>query len=66
MDLALDITTASKVRILLVPVSPIKKSTFWKHVEIVKQFSSVRLGDVTPDLHKGANGMLFISDDERK
>lgn len=55
MDLALDITTSCRVRILLVPVSPIKKSTFWHHVELVRQFSCVRLGDVTPDLHKGAN-----------
>ncbi|KAI7900256.1 TRAPP II complex [Cokeromyces recurvatus] len=55
MDLVLDITSACRVRILLIPVSPIKKSTFWKHVELVKKFSLVRLGDVTPDLHKGAN-----------
>ncbi|KAL9548722.1 hypothetical protein PS6_006462 [Mucor atramentarius] len=55
MDLALDITSACRVRVLLVPVSPIKKSTFWHHVELVRKFSLVRLGDVTPDLHKGAN-----------
>jgi hypothetical protein len=56
MDLALDITTSCRVRVLLVPVSPIKKSTFWHHVNLVRQFSCVRLGDVTPDLQKGANG----------
>jgi hypothetical protein len=56
MDLALDITSSCRVRVLLVPVSPIKKSTFWHHVELVRKFSLVRLGDVTPDLHKGANG----------
>ncbi|KAI8078551.1 TRAPP II complex [Thamnidium elegans] len=55
MDLALDITSSSRVRVLLVPVSPIKKSTFWHHVDLVRKFSCVRLGDVTPDLHKGAN-----------
>ncbi|KAI8972379.1 TRAPP II complex [Pilobolus umbonatus] len=55
MDLALDITASCRVRILLVPVSPIKKSTFWHHVELVKKFSCVRLGDVTPDLQKGAS-----------
>lgn len=59
MDLALDITSACRVRVLLVPVSPIKKSTFWHHVELVRKFSLVRLGDVTPDLHKGANGRLI-------
>lgn len=61
MDLALDITSSCRVRVLLVPVSPIKKSTFWHHVDLVRKFSCVRLGDVTPDLHKGANGKLFFS-----
>lgn len=56
MDLAVDITSCCRVRVLLVPVSPIKKSSFWRHVELVKKFSLVRLGDVTPDLQKGANG----------
>lgn len=60
MDLALDITSSCRVRVLLVPVSPIKKSTFWHHVDLVRKFSCVRLGDVTPDLHKGANGKLFF------
>ncbi|RCI06824.1 hypothetical protein CU098_013039 [Rhizopus stolonifer] len=55
MDLAVDITSSCRVRILLVPVSPIKKSSFWRHVELVRKFNTVRLGDVTPDLHKGAN-----------
>ncbi|KAI8063251.1 TRAPP II complex [Gongronella butleri] len=55
MDLADNLTSSARVRVLLVPVSPIKKSTFWKHVELVKQFSVVRLGDVTPDLQKGAS-----------
>ncbi len=56
MDLAVDITSSCRVRVLLVPVSPIKKSSFWRHVELVRKFNTVRLGDVTPDLHKGANG----------
>ncbi|KAG1052966.1 hypothetical protein G6F43_004920 [Rhizopus delemar] len=55
MDLAVDITSSCRVRVLLVPVSPIKKSSFWRHVELVRKFNTVRLGDVTPDLHKGAN-----------
>lgn len=57
MDLAIDVTSSCRVRVLLVPVSPIKKSTFFKYVELVKTFHLVRLGDVTPDLKKGANGM---------
>lgn len=56
MDLALNLTTNCRVRVLLVPVSPIKKSTFYKYVELVKTFNMVRLGDVTPDLKKGSNG----------
>ena len=58
MDLALDITSSCRVRVLLIPVSPIKKSKFWSHVELVRKFSLVRLGDVTPNLHKGANGKV--------
>ncbi|GAA5816542.1 hypothetical protein MFLAVUS_010072 [Mucor flavus] len=58
MDLALDVTSNCRVRVLLVPVSPIKKSTFYKYVELVKTFNVVRLGDVTPDLKKGASAMF--------
>lgn len=66
MDLALDITSACRVRVLLVPVSPIKKSTFWHHVELVRKFSLVRLGDVTPDLHQGANGKSLLHTNVQK
>ncbi|KAG2204837.1 hypothetical protein INT47_004112 [Mucor saturninus] len=58
MDLALDVTSSCRVRVLLVPVSPIKKATFYKYVELVKTFHVVRLGDVTPDLKKGASAMF--------
>ncbi|KAI9255681.1 TRAPP II complex [Phascolomyces articulosus] len=58
MDLAINITSSCRVRVLLVPVPPIKTSTFWKHVELVKKFSVVRLGDVTPDLQMGAGAMF--------
>ncbi|KAI7885172.1 Trs120-domain-containing protein [Lichtheimia hyalospora FSU 10163] len=58
MDLAINITSSCRVRVLLVPVPPIKSSTFWKHVELVKKFSVVRLGDVTPDLQNGAGAMF--------
>ena len=60
MDLAINITSSCRVRVLLVPVPPIKTSTFWKHVELVKKFSVVRLGDVTPDLQKGAGGNILL------
>lgn len=56
MNLAIDVLSNCKVRVLLVPVPPIKKTTFYKYVELVKTFNVVRLGDVTPDLKKGANG----------
>jgi hypothetical protein len=56
MELAINITSVCRIRVLLVPVGPIKKSTFWKHVELVKQFAVVRLGDVTPDLKKDSTG----------
>ncbi|CEP15600.1 hypothetical protein [Parasitella parasitica] len=58
MDLAIDVTSSCKVRVLLVPVAPIKKATFNKYVELVKTFNLVRLGDVTPDMKKGANAMF--------
>ncbi|CAO3668784.1 unnamed protein product [Umbelopsis ramanniana] len=58
MELAINITSACRIRVLLVPVGPIKKSTFWKHVELVKQFAMVRLGDVTPDLKKDSTAMF--------
>lgn len=60
MDLTLDVTSSCRVRVLLVPVSPIKKSTFCKYVELVKTFNLVRLGDVTPDLKKGASGKMVL------
>lgn len=60
MDLAVDISCNCRVRVLLVPVSPIKKSTFYKYVELVKTFNIVRLGDVTPDLKKGASGKILF------
>ncbi|KAI8576610.1 hypothetical protein K450DRAFT_255841 [Umbelopsis ramanniana AG] len=58
MELAINITSVCRIRVLLVPVGPIKKSTFWKHVELVKQFAMVRLGDVTPDLKKDSTAMF--------
>ncbi len=43
-------TAPARIRILLVPVHPIKAPTFHKHVQLVKNFNVVRLGDVTPDM----------------
>ncbi|CAG8433855.1 6997_t:CDS:10 [Diversispora eburnea] len=43
-------TAPARIRVLLVPVHPIKASTFHKKVELVKKFSVVKLGDVTPDM----------------
>ncbi|KAI8877388.1 Trs120-domain-containing protein [Backusella circina FSU 941] len=58
MELAQDITSICRVRVLLIPVSPIKKSVFYKYVELVKTFHLVRLGDVTPDLKQGSSAMF--------
>ncbi|KAI8991231.1 TRAPP II complex [Mycotypha africana] len=55
MDLALDITSTCQIKVLLIPVPPIKSLTFSKHVEMVRQFHTVRLGDVTPNLQKGTS-----------
>ncbi|KAI8375365.1 TRAPP II complex [Choanephora cucurbitarum] len=58
MNINISLTSNCKVRVLLVPVSPIKRTTFSKYVELVKTFQVVRLGDVTPDLKKGASAMF--------
>ncbi|KAL1919540.1 uncharacterized protein VTP21DRAFT_2233 [Calcarisporiella thermophila] len=52
------IASHAQIRVLLVPVGPIKYATFKKHATLVQTFNSVRLGDVTPDLKKGANAMF--------
>ncbi|KAI7903009.1 TRAPP II complex [Cokeromyces recurvatus] len=58
MDLSIDVLSSCKIRVLLIPVSPIKRSTFHKYVDLFKHFHLIRLGDVTPDLKKGANAMF--------
>ncbi|KAI8881361.1 Trs120-domain-containing protein [Backusella circina FSU 941] len=51
--LAKDITSLCKIRVLLVPISPIKKSTFDRHVALLQeQCQSVSLADITPS-YKG-------------
>ncbi|CAG8555401.1 15541_t:CDS:10 [Funneliformis mosseae] len=50
-------TAPARIRILLVPVHPIKAPTFHKHVQLVKNFNVVRLGDVTPDM-RGVQSMF--------
>ncbi|CAG8520418.1 10913_t:CDS:10, partial [Ambispora gerdemannii] len=47
-----------RIRVLLVPVHPIKASVFQKHVELVKKFGVVKLGDVTPDM-RGVQKTMF-------
>ena len=53
-------TSPGRIRILLVPVHPIKASTFQKHIELVKNFNVVKLGDVTPDM-RGSQCMNNVS-----
>ncbi|KAG9285352.1 hypothetical protein G9A89_010827 [Geosiphon pyriformis] len=51
-------TAPGRIRILLVPVHPIKAHTFQKYVELVKKFGVVKLGDVTPDM-RGTQKTMF-------
>ncbi|GAA5826496.1 hypothetical protein JCM11251_002398 [Rhodosporidiobolus azoricus] len=39
----------AKIQILLVPVHPIKRSRFDRHVQLLKQFERIPLSDVPPD-----------------
>ncbi|GAA5896374.1 hypothetical protein JCM6882_000998 [Rhodosporidiobolus microsporus] len=39
----------AKIQILLVPVHPIKRSRFERHVQVLKQFERIPLADVPPD-----------------
>ncbi|CAB4432069.1 unnamed protein product [Rhizophagus irregularis] len=50
-------TAPARIRVLLVPVHPIKAPTFHRHVQLVKNFNVVRLGDVTPDM-RGVQSMF--------
>ncbi|CAG8455040.1 13226_t:CDS:10 [Acaulospora morrowiae] len=50
-------TAPARIRILLVPVHPIKATTFRQKVELVKKFTVVKLGDVTPDM-RGVHSMF--------
>ncbi|CAG8545619.1 14541_t:CDS:2 [Dentiscutata erythropus] len=46
-------TAPARIRILLVPVHPIKAATFHQKVELVKNHTIVKLGDVPPDMRGG-------------
>ncbi|KAF9438949.1 hypothetical protein BGZ76_002612 [Entomortierella beljakovae] len=39
-------TSAARIRVLLVPVGPIKKSTFERHAKLLRQHNSVKLEEV--------------------
>ncbi|RIB16973.1 TRAPP II complex [Gigaspora rosea] len=52
-------TAPARIRILLVPVHPIKAATFNQKVELVKNYTIVKLGDVPPDMRGGHS--LFSS-----
>ncbi|KAG0045115.1 hypothetical protein BGZ83_009642 [Gryganskiella cystojenkinii] len=43
---AVNFTSAARIRVLLVPVGPIKKSTFERHVKMLRQHNSVKLEEV--------------------
>ncbi|KAI8980967.1 transport protein Trs120 or TRAPPC9 TRAPP II complex subunit-domain-containing protein [Pilobolus umbonatus] len=58
MDLLIDIVACCRIRVLIVPVTPIKRSTFLHYVDLIKSFSIIRLGDVTPNLKAGTNAIF--------
>ncbi len=39
----------AQIRILLVPVGSIRRSTFEKYAGLVRSFDHIRLGDIPPD-----------------
>ncbi|KAF9092331.1 hypothetical protein BGX29_010505, partial [Mortierella sp. GBA35] len=43
---AVNFIAAARIRVLLVPVGPIKKATFERHVKMLRQHNSVKLEDV--------------------
>ncbi|KAF9929847.1 hypothetical protein FBU30_001160 [Linnemannia zychae] len=43
---AVNFIAAARIRVLLVPVGPIKKATFERHVKMLRQHNSVRLEEV--------------------
>ncbi|KAG0361102.1 hypothetical protein BGZ54_009227 [Gamsiella multidivaricata] len=43
---AVNFTAAARIRVLLVPVGPIKRSTFERHVKMLRQHNAVKLEEV--------------------
>ncbi|KAI1319619.1 hypothetical protein EDD11_003612 [Mortierella claussenii] len=43
---AINFTAAARIRVLLVPVGPIRKATFERHVKMLRQHNSVKLEEV--------------------
>jgi Transport protein Trs120 or TRAPPC9, TRAPP II complex subunit len=39
----------AQIRILLIPVGPIRRSAFEKYAGLVRSFEHIRLGDIPPD-----------------
>ena len=39
----------AQIRILLIPVGPIRRSAFEKYAGLVRSFAHIRLGDIPPD-----------------
>lgn len=49
----------ARIRIILVPVHPIKKETFQYYVDLISKFSVVSLGDLTPPDPKAQNSTFI-------
>ncbi|KAI8337994.1 TRAPP II complex [Chlamydoabsidia padenii] len=49
MELDTNLTGSCQISVLLVPIYPIKRSVFTRYLELIRQFTIIRLNDVTPD-----------------
>ncbi|ORX48573.1 Trs120-domain-containing protein [Hesseltinella vesiculosa] len=58
MDLDINLTSACRIPILVVPILPIKHSVFTRYLHILQQLSVVRLKDITPDEHPGDHALF--------
>ena len=57
-----DLLQRSKLKILVVPISPISKKDFTKYLQLLKPFSAVSLAELTPpDSKTGCNFGIYYS-----
>ncbi|KAI8097034.1 TRAPP II complex [Halteromyces radiatus] len=62
MDLDINITSSCRISVLLIPIKPIRRLVFTHYVDLIQQFNTIRLSDVTPD----NNHAMFTSQNFQK